>query len=350
MKKAWKILGIILAVILLLVIALVVFLSVTEFKPADREPAAICFTQGTAADPAKTFTIWSWNTGYGGLGRESDFFMDGGKMTDPPSQEAVVKNLDSIQEFLTAQEADAWLLQEVDIHADRTGNADQFSLYADSLAGSSAFAYNYKCPFVPIPVPPMGRVESGIATLTPHCIEDNAERVSLPCPFSWPIRAAQIKRCLLTTRLPLEGSDKELVLVNLHLEAYDSGEGKIAQFNQLLEELQAEYEKGNYVIGGGDFNQSFPDVLAQYPIADPELWTPGLLEEDALPEGWQYAFDAAAPTCRLLDKPYDGTNQLYVIDGFIVSPNVQVQTVETVDLEFEHSDHNPVRLEVVLAP
>ena len=348
MKKRWKILGILLCAILLAVIGLIAFLSATEFKPADREAAAVCVSQGTAPDPAQTFTIWSWNTGYGGLGRDSDFFMDGGKMVDPPSQEIVTTNLDSIRNYLLAQEADAWLLQEVDIDSARTGGTDQFSLYADALAGSSAFAYNYKCPFVPIPMPPMGRVESGITTLTPHSIAENAERISLPCPFSWPVRTAQIKRCLLTTRLPLDGTDKELVLVNLHLEAYDSGEGKIAQFKELLTVLQEEYDKGNYVIAGGDFNQSFPGVLEQYPIADPELWTPGILEADALPEGWQYAYDLTSPTCRLLDKPYDGSNQLYVIDGFIVSPNVEIEAVETADLEFEHSDHNPVRLEVKL--
>ena len=348
MKKVLTILGISLGVVLLLAVALIAFLSVTEFKPADREPAAVCISQGTEADPSKVFTIWSWNTGYGGLGEESDFFMDGGKMVNPPSRDAIAKNLDGIRTFLTEQDADAWLLQEVDVDANRTGNVNQFSLYATVFPGSNTFAYNYKCPFVPIPVPPMGKIESGIATLTPHNITEDAERVSLPCPFSWPARAAQIKRCLLITHLPLDSSDKELVLVNLHLEAYDSGEGKIAQFGQLLNVLQEEYAKGNYVIAGGDFNQSFPGVLEQYPIADPEQWMPGILEASALPERWQYAFDTAAPTCRLLDKPYDGSNQLYVIDGFIVSPNVKVQAVETVDLAFAYADHNPVKLEVIL--
>lgn len=345
MKKVLTVLGIVLGVLVLLLATLILFLSVTEFRPADREAAAVCRPEGvTMADPAQPLTIYSWNTGYGGLGAESDFFMDGGKMVDPPSQDAVTENLTAIRDYIASQEADAWLLQEVDVNSARTGGIDQFDFYTHAQSGSETFAYNYKCPFVPIPVPPMGKIASGIATLTPHCIGDDAERVSLPCPFSWPVRVAQIKRCLLTTRLPLEGSDKELVLVNLHLEAYDSGEGKIAQFQKLLEVLQEEYNKGNYVVAGGDFNQSFPGVLEQYPIADPEQWMPGILEEDALQDGWQYAFDAAAPTCRLLDKPYDGTNQRYVIDGFIVSPNIQVEAVETVDLAFEHSDHNPVRL------
>ena len=39
-------------------------------------------------------------------------------------------------------------------------------------------------------------------------------------------------------RVPIEGTDRELVLVNLHLEAYDDGEGKIAQTRQLLPSIR----------------------------------------------------------------------------------------------------------------
>jgi len=347
-----KILGCILAVILVLLIGLIVFLSVTEFKPADREAVSRCqiAEDSPALQEGQTVTVYTWNIGYAGLGKDSDFFMDGGKMVDPPSQAAVTANMDAIKSYIGSQNADAWLLQEVDVNSARTENMDQFALLQDIWTGSSGFAYNYKCPFVPIPLPPMGRIEGGIATLTAAQTDKNMERISLPCPFAWPIRAAQIKRCLMTTRLPIEGSDKELVLVNLHLEAYDDGEGKKAQTELLLKVLQEEYDKGNYVIAGGDFNQSFPGVLDKYPISDPKKWTPGILEDGTLPEGWQFAYDVSSPTCRLLDQPYNENCQLYVIDGFILSPNVELKTVETQDLNFQNSDHNPVRLEVTLTP
>ena len=38
----------------------------------------------------------------------------------------------------------------------------------------------------------------------------------------------------------------------------------------------------------------------------------------------------------------------YVIDGFLISPNVTVESVQTVDEGFENSDHNPVLLTVSL--
>ena len=348
-RKILSALGALLSAVLLAVAVLLIYLTVTEYDPQPRQAAdAIRMEEGTAADT--DLTLYSWNIGYAGLGKDSDFFMDGGEMVDPPSQEAVMENLNAIGSFMLSNPADAWLLQEVDVNSSRTESMDQFQKLQTVWSGSSGFAYNYKCPFVPIPWPPMGRVESGIATLTGLETDSEMTRVSLPCPFSWPVRVAQIKRCLLVTRLPIEGSEKELVIVNLHLEAYDDGEGKIAQTNVLMELLQEEYEKGNYVIAGGDFNQTFPGGLDKYPIAEPEKWLPGVLEESTLPDGWQYAYDMATPTCRLLDAPYDGTNQHYVIDGFILSPNVQLQAVETVDLAFENADHNPVRLEVILAP
>lgn len=347
LKRILKILSIVVGVIVLLLIALVVFLSVTEYKPAARQTADRINGADYGNKAGGIVTVYTWNIGYGGLGKESDFFMDGGEMVDPPSQEIVEKNLAGIEKFIAETPADAWLLQEVDVNSARTGGVDEFERLRRA-ATNAAFAYNYKCPFVPIPLPPMGRVESGIATLSGLFIAEDAERISLPCPFSWPVRAAQIKRCLLITRMPVEGTEQKLVLVNLHLEAYDDGEGKIAQTKMLMEVLQQEYAKGNYVIASGDFNQTFPGGLDSFPVKTPEKWTPGVLEQSILPDGWQFAADVDSATCRLLDQPYCEDCQLYVIDGFILSPNVQLREVQTVELDFEYSDHNPVRLVVEL--
>ena len=104
-----------------------------------------------------------------------------------------------------------------------------------------------------------------------------------------------------------------------------------------------------YVIAGGDFNQSFPDGTDRYPIASGADWTPGTLGD--LPAGWRYAWDSAAPTCRLLNQPYSAGSsgtQFYVIDGFILSPNVEPVSVRTQDAEFAVTDHNPVVLEARL--
>ncbi|MBQ9942384.1 MAG: endonuclease [Christensenellaceae bacterium] len=351
MKRILKGMGILLLAVVILLVGLIAFLSITEYKPEETEPASFVEADASAepVDPDAVFTLCTWNVGYGGLGEESDFFMDGGEMVNPPSQEVVEKNLAGIEAHMQSNPADAWLLQEVDVNSARSGFVDQRTRFGGIVGGNTAFAYNYKCKFVPIPLPPMGKVESGIVTFTSAAMQADAQRISLPCPFSWPVSAANLKRCLLVTRLPVKGSNKELVIVNLHLEAYDDGEGRIAQSKMLMEFLEAEYAKGNYVIAGGDFNQAFPGTLEKYPIAEGAEWQPGQLEQAALSVGWEYAFDSSAATCRLLDKPYADDSQKYVIDGFILSPNVQLVEVKTQDLGFAYADHNPVRLQVRFA-
>ena len=68
--------------------------------------------------------------------------------------------------------------------------------------------------------------------------------------------------------------------------------------------------------------------------------------------GFGCVYDLTVPTCRLLNQPYDPADtvntQYYAIDGFLVSPNVEVSAVKTLDLGFENSDHNPVLLTVSL--
>lgn len=344
-KKAVRIILIILAVVILLFAALLIFLTATEYRPADVESIDI---SGTAeGKPGETVRILSYNIGYGALGKDQDFFMDGGTMVRPDSAADVEENLAGVVQALEQYPADAVFLQEVDVDAHRSYNINEAEYLHEAMGENAAFAYNFKAALVPYPLPMLGKVESGLLTLTDYAVE-SAERIALPGAFSWPVSTCNLKRCLLVCRVPYEGH--ELVLVNLHLEAYDDGEGKAAQTKMLMDFLTEEYEKGNYVIAGGDFNQTFPG--AEYPAVNAENWMPGVLEEEILPEGWQFAVDASAPTCRLLSGPYTGdreNTQFYVIDGFILSPNVMLRSVQTIDLDFRYTDHNPVLLEAELA-
>lgn len=352
MKKIIKILLAILGVLLAAVLAVFIWVVASEYKPLDVENVEVKYDDGDedAAElkEGQELSVLTWNIGYCGLGEDSDFFMDGGKNSRSADKRTVIKYSAGIGQYLRDTAPDLIMLQEVDSNSARTYGIDERELLR---AGESTYALNYSCVFVPIPWPPIGRVNSGIFTTTDYCIE-SAERISLPCPFSWPISAANLKRCLLVSYMPIEGTDKQLVLVNLHLEAYDDGEGKIAQTNQLREFIESEYAKGNYVIAGGDFNQIFPDGLEAYPNEHPDLWEPGLLSEDMLPDGWSFAYDLETPSCRLLNQPYDPEDtentQYYVIDGFILSPNVELKDVECVDLGFENSDHNPVLMNITL--
>ncbi len=170
----------------------------------------------------------------------------------------------------------------------------------------------------------------------------------------WPIRTVNLKRCLLISWIPLADTDRELVLINLHLEAYDDGAGKEAQTNRMLEILLSERDKGNYVIAAGDFNQQFSSVESPY-RSDGAPWKPGIIDADVFREdGFQVCMDPSAATCRSLDRALAGADPenfyFYMIDGIIVSNNIQVDQVQTVDAGFRHSDHNPVRMTFTLRP
>lgn len=348
MKKIFKGIGI---ALLCIAGAFGVFLGIataTEYSPAKVEPLEI---SGTANLPAPqkggSVSVMSFNVGYGGLGKNEDFFMDGGSMVMPRSAEVVNGYLDGIKQGIQNNAADVYFLQEVDRDANRSYYIDEMPLL-EQAGAQSVFAYNFKSMFTPYPVPPIGKAEAGLMTLSGLPLA-GAERISLPVPFSWPVRLFNLKRCLLVSRAAVEGGG-ELVLVNLHLEAYDDGEGKKAQTEELKQFLLSEYEKGNYVIAGGDFNQSFPE--ADWPAVYEDVWTPGALDTAMLPEGWQLAADYSNPSCRLLNKPYSGNaadTQFFTIDGFIISPNVKLRSVETLDFDFEYSDHNPVYMKVDLA-
>ena len=173
------------------------------------------------------------------------------------------------------------------------------------------------------------------------------------------MRVANLKRGLLIERFPVfsetgEHSGKELVLINLHLEAYDNGEGKIAQTKVLRSLLDEEIEKGNYVIAGGDFNQSFSNIdISRYPKHE-GMWECGNIDISEFSARCRFIMDNTVPTCRSLDRPYAGADredfQYYMIDGFIISDNLDVISAETKDCHFTSSDHNPVVLQITLQP
>ena len=194
-----------------------------------------------------------------------------------------------------------------------------------------------------------GKVEAGIAIFTKYQVSA-AQRIQLPIPFSWPVSLFNLKRCLLINRTPIEGSTKELVTINLHLEAYDDGEGKAKQLKQLMDIMKEEYQNGNYVIAGGDFNQTFSSVdLSKYPKMND--WVCPVINVDDYPD-FKFNMDETHPTCRSLYKTYadaDKSNhQYYMIDGFITSNNITVNQIETIDLDFKNTDHNPVVMNISL--
>jgi endonuclease/exonuclease/phosphatase family metal-dependent hydrolase len=122
-----------------------------------------------------------------------------------------------------------------------------------------------------------------------------------------------------------------------------------------------EYEKGNFVVTGGDWNQNPVGYkIGRFSVGrfSNERFSNGrfstfdvgrniepVIEPDFLPDGWQWVFDPETPTNRDVNLPYQkGTTKTTIIDFFVVSPNVEVLDISTDNLGFEWSDHQPVKM------
>jgi endonuclease/exonuclease/phosphatase family metal-dependent hydrolase len=125
----------------------------------------------------------------------------------------------------------------------------------------------------------------------------------------------------------------------------------------LKELMREELNKGNYVIAGGDFNQVFSNIdTSGYPVLE-NNWEAGVIDVAEFGDDFQFVTDVSNPTCRSLVEVYADAQdkspeafQYYVIDGFIVSSNVKVQSLRTHNTVFQYSDHNPVSMDVILLP
>lgn len=291
-------------------------------------------------------TLLSWNLGYGGTGAEAAFFMDGGRDVLAKDRGTVLAHMRNIVTVLQQHPSDLYFLQEVDRDSRRTYGIDEGRLITASLKGRcSSYAVNHRVPFLPYPyTQPLGRITSGILSLAAYAPRASS-RVQLPGSFEWPNSAFHLQRCLLISRLPRQDG-KDWVAINLHLEAWDEGGMRKAELTRLKEIAISEYERGNFVVIGGDWNSVLPGVeLDQFPTKGKPNTHTMKLPQDLFPPGWRWGVSLARPTSRRNNIPYrHGESYVTTIDGFLVGPNVQVDAVEVLPLEFADSDHEPVTI------
>ena len=358
MKRTLKISGWLLGIVLFYLLVVMVHGELTDYRPE----AVIELERNDTAPPLKdsTFSFLIWNIGYCGLGAETDFFYHGsgfflsGDNLVRPSENLVDKYRQGMLDFLAKEKADFLLLQEVDYQSKRSYFVNQHDLIADRLPNFYHHqALNLKVRRNPAPVlepwNAYGACESGLSTFS-QFQPSVATRYQLPGQFSWPKRAFLLDRCLAVSRYPL-ANQRDLVVVNIHNSAYDKdGAIKSQQLTFLKALLLEEYEKGNYVVAGGDWNQCPP-------FFRPNTFMPSAsktplkfnIPADYLPEDWQWVYDPTVPTIRSNADPFvRGKTFVSLIDFFLVSPNVKAIKVQGYDLQFAFSDHQPVRLEVEL--
>lgn len=351
LKKSIKALIEIFVSLVLIFAIYLVLMTVTDYKPAPVIKVNVENNKEAKLKKGDVVSLITFNIGYCGMDKKQDFFMDGGKGSRSTSREKTIENMNGITDFLKNQDNDIMILQEIDEDATRSFNINEYDYLKSKFTDySTTFALNYKVPWVPLPVmKPMGSVRAGLVTLSKLKV-DSSNRYQYPGFEKWPIQLADLDRCFIESRIAVEGG-KELVVINSHLSAYDKG-GAIRkqQLGFLKKYITDEYSKGNYVIVGGDWNHQLPgtDPLI---FKTTESWPDWLqkLPEDFKPDGFNWVVDKSVPTTRTDAFEYKkDVNFLAIIDGYLVSPNIEVKEVKGYNLEFEYTDHNPVSAKVKL--
>ncbi|MEI8005101.1 MAG: endonuclease/exonuclease/phosphatase family protein [Bacteroidota bacterium] len=351
-RKIIRGLVIVAGLVVITVIGFVLFLQFTEYNPAPIEVVQASGKGRPVPTEKREFTFFTWNIGYAGLGKELDFFLDGGKLVQP-GREYTDRYLKGISADLKSYDTvDFIMIQEIDRDCKRTYHTDQLVTLEKVIPEYTAsFALNYKVPFIPVPVTdPIGLVNAGLCTFSRHTPQ-NSERHAYDAFFSWPKRLVFLKRCFLVSSFEVCGG-KQLLVINLHNSAFDeTGELRSRELAMLRDYLQTEYQKGNYIIVGGDWNMN-PKGFRQEEIhsGDKVFSIKTGVEKTFMP-GWEVVYDHLLPTNRNVDGPYNKTvTGTTVIDFFVISPNVNVLNCFTVDKGFTNSDHNPVFAKFRLQP
>lgn len=348
LKKVLLGVGIALGVIILVVGGYFAYVFITYNRIDDNQPAQTVNNSSLKQLPLdKTYTIVSQNMGFGAYIPDFTFFMDGGKESRGRSEKAVKEAVDLGVKTLLSFNPDFILCQEVDTSSTRSYHLNQVNQIFDSLPGwDSAFAVNYHSAYLMYPVlKPHGASNSGIVTYSKYAIEEALRRrLEITDGFS---KVIDLDRCYSWSRLKVENG-RDLVIFNVHLSAYAADANiKNNQLKKLFGDMKAEYDKGNYVVCGGDFNSDFTgSSVAQLNSYDKNMsWTQPFSDE-LIPAGIKkcvnYSDGKVTPSARDVDIPYGPDCFVLIVDGFFVSENVDVEFLQNVDCGFAYSDHQPV--------
>lgn len=351
----WKIPLIIVASLLVIVIVYVGYMFISYSRLDDNIELEVTGTPSDAAvKVGREYTAVTYNIGFGAYTPDFTFFMDGGTQSWASSKDSVIDCINGDIALLKEHKADFALIQEADFDSTRSYHVDEAQMIRDAFdTHSAAFAVNFHSEFLFWPLyQPHGTANSGILTLSDVGIASSLRR-SLPISEGLS-KFVDLDRCYSISRVPVENG-RELVIINLHLSAYGTDAAiQKRQMTMLFEDMRREYEKGNYVICGGDFNHDFlgnskeifnKTVEEQYTWAAP-------FPDDLMPAHFSKVTDFASgvtvPTCRNCDKPAGPDCFTVTIDGFIVSDNIETTYVDVIDNGFKYSDHNPVEMKFKL--
>ena len=374
-KKVIKITGIILLALVIVLAAYIIYLYASYHRiPDNQELQVEEISQNTEAGneltTEKNYSALTYNIGFGAYTPDFSFFMDGGKSSWAKSKDSVKETIKGAGELVASKDPDFALVQEIDLDATRSYHVNEYSILKENIpAYNCVFAQNYDSAFLFYPfTQPHGKSKAGLALFSKYPITGSMRR-SFPISTSF-TKFFDLDRCYSISRVPIDNG-KELVIFELHMSAYGNSDAiREGQIRMLSEDMQKEYEAGNYVICGGDFNHDLKAVDTQSKASDADNNTQTDSEDSAEPESWAYPFPRSElpehfsfcldqlsedeknnlwNSARNADMEYvPGETYTVTLDGFIISDNVECTKYENVNTGYSYSDHDPVYMEFQL--
>ena len=374
-KKVIKITGIILLALVIVLAAYIIYLYASYHRiPDNQELQVEEISQNTEAGneltTEKNYSALTYNIGFGAYTPDFSFFMDGGKSSWAKSKDSVKETIKGAGELVASKDPDFALVQEIDLDATRSYHVNEYSILKENIpAYNCVFAQNYDSAFLFYPfTQPHGKSKAGLALFSKYPITGSLRR-SFPISTSF-TKFFDLDRCYSISRVPVDNG-KELVIFELHMSAYGNSDAiREGQIRMLSEDMQKEYEAGNYVICGGDFNHDLKAADTQSKASDASNNTQTDSEDSAEPESWAYPFPRSElpehfsfcldqlsedeknnlwNSARNADMEYvPGETYTVTLDGFIISDNVECTKYENVNTGYSYSDHDPVYMEFQL--
>lgn len=374
-KKVIKITGIILLALVIVLAAYIIYLYASYHRiPDNQELQVEEISQNTEAGneltTEKNYSALTYNIGFGAYTPDFSFFMDGGKSSWAKSKDSVKETIKGAGELVASKDPDFALVQEIDLDATRSYHVNEYSILKENIpAYNCVFAQNYDSAFLFYPfTQPHGKSKAGLVLFSKYPITGSMRR-SFPISTSF-TKFFDLDRCYSISRVPVDNG-KELVIFELHMSAYGNSDAiREGQIRMLSEDMQKEYEAGNYVICGGDFNHDLKAVDTQLKASDADNNTQTGSEDSAEPESWAYPFPRSElpehfsfcldqlsedeknnlwNSARNADMEYvPGETYTVTLDGFIISDNVECTKYENVNTGYSYSDHDPVYMEFQL--
>lgn len=341
-----KLLLIILIGIIIYFAGILIINTVYDYRPEGGVFELEAFKYYDPVEEQDTLSVITWNIGYAGLGKDADFFYDGGKMSKPAEidyKHYLNGILEKIQLF---DSVDFLLFQEVDISSSRSYGKNQQVLISEKLGSHSGlFTKNYGVAYVPMPIfDPMASVESGLSFFSKRSVHESYWQ-----PFegnhSWPLGLFMPDRCYSVHVIEVT-KGKRLYIINTHNSAFDDGSLRNKQLEHLYYLMDTAYQNGHYVVAGGDWNLN-PDgyTADSFLSGDVAVRISNHQIVSGPNKSWQVIFDPDYPSNRDVSAFYTPAHTpTSILDFFVCSPNIRLLDIKTIYNNFKYSDHQPVYL------